>query len=279
MVPCEFMPPEILAVKHDHTARLMRKYYAATASDDILSVYLEGGPRYQLNNTLYQFTPPGAILLNKGAFDLDLQEGNVNGIFVIYRSNGMIKEKPESETEVIVSLGTDTLVVPVFKEISVVDANQIANLLNKINDTPGVGLISQMQKISLLYQSVAAYCSSSSRDTKSIAHREAFRLREIIHETALKNLSMEEIYRNLNLSSAHAETLFRKAFDITPVAYRTQIRLNRARELLVTTQNNVSQIAYSVGFTDPLYFSRLFRSAFGVNPSSLIEKSRFSREK
>lgn len=274
-----FLPPEVMAVKADHSDIPKRGGVGSGASSDILAVYLEGGPRYQLNHALYTFTPPCAILLNKGAIDLDLQEGKVNGIFVLFKGNGLVKEKDGSESEVFVTLGTDTLAVPVFKEISPADANKIASLLNEIDNIPGVGLISQMCKTSLLYRAIAEYCDSSNVNGKSAMHREAFRLRELIHAMALERLSMDKIYNCLNLSSAHAETLFRKAFDITPVAYRMQIRLNRARELLVTTQYNVSQIAYSVGFADPLYFSRLFRKAFGANPSSLIADSRFSRKK
>jgi transcriptional regulator GlxA family with amidase domain len=54
------------------------------------------------------------------------------------------------------------------------------------------------------------------------------------------------------------------------VAYRRHLRLRRARELLVTSQKNVSEVACATGFSDPLYFSRVFRRAFGVTPSSLI---------
>lgn len=274
-----FAMPEILAIQEDHTDIPKRNNPAVIASDDILAVYLGGGPSYQLNHTIYNFTPPCAMILNKGTSDLDLQEGKVNGIFIIFKGNGVFKEKGESETEVIINFDTGSLVAPLFKEISLSDANKIVDLLKKIDSVQGAGLINQMRKTSLLYQAIAEYCDSSSMDCKKTIHREVFRLRELIHIMALERLPMENIYEGLNISSAHAETLFRKAFGITPISYRTQIRLNRARELLVTTQNNVSQIAYSVGFSDPLYFSRLFRKAFGVNPSSLIADFEFSRKK
>ncbi len=270
--------PEILAVKEDKSDMPMRRERQNT-SDDILAVYLSGGPRYQLNNQIYHFTPPIAILISKGTFDADLQEGKVDGIFVLFSGNGMLRGKDHSETEVIVSLGADWLAVPVLKEISSSDADKLKGCLAEISATPGAGLTSQMHKISLLYQAIAIYCGISGRSGGNVMHREAYKLRELIHGMALERCSMEEIYKELSLSSSHAETLFRKAYGITPVAYRMQIRLNRARELLVTTQYNVSQVAYSVGFTDPLYFSRLFRNAFGTNPSSLIADYGFSRNK
>ena len=70
---------------------------------------------------------------------------------------------------------------------------------------------------------------------------------------------MADVYSHLDLSSAHAGVLFRAAFGASPVAYRSQLRLRRARELLVSSQLNVAQVALAVGFTDALYFSRVFR--------------------
>ena len=81
---------------------------------------------------------------------------------------------------------------------------------------------------------------------------------------------MEALYNELKSSAAHAEKLFKAAFHITPVAYRLQARMEKARELLVSSKLNVGQVARAVGFADPLYFSRLFRRAFGLAPSDLI---------
>ena len=48
-----------------------------------------------------------------------------------------------------------------------------------------------------------------------------------------------------------------------------RVRLREARRLLTTTSASVKQIAFQVGFEDPLYFSRLFRRRFGTPPSNL----------
>jgi AraC-like DNA-binding protein len=66
---------------------------------------------------------------------------------------------------------------------------------------------------------------------------------------------------------------------MSPVAYRRQVRLNRARELLVSTQHSVSDTVYASGFTDPLYFSRVFNRYFAVTPSSFIRDFAVSRRR
>jgi transcriptional regulator GlxA family with amidase domain len=59
-----------------------------------------------------------------------------------------------------------------------------------------------------------------------------------------------------------------------PVAYRTALRLARARELLATTAMNVGAVARATGFADPLYFSRAFRRRFGISPREMLRNFR-----
>lgn len=64
--------------------------------------------------------------------------------------------------------------------------------------------------------------------------------------------------------------LFRKVKALTgksPSVFVRRVRLERATHLLGTTQLNISEIAYEVGFTDPSYFTNSFREEFGVPPS------------
>ena len=127
-----------------------------------------------------------------------------------------------------------------------------------------------MRRSGLLFQAIAEYCRAGSSDEEHGLHREALRLRELIEETAFEDRPMREIYREINLSAAHAGTLFRQAFDVTPVGYRNNLRLRKARELLVSSNLNVSEVAFEVGFSDALYFSRVFRRIYGATPSSLV---------
>ena len=51
------------------------------------------------------------------------------------------------------------------------------------------------------------------------------------------------------------------------------LRLKRARELLLTTDKSVSEIAYEVGFSAPAYFTRCYREAYHETPTDLREKT------
>ena len=53
---------------------------------------------------------------------------------------------------------------------------------------------------------------------------------------------------------------------MTFTEYLTELRMNRAKELLRTTQMRSSDIAYAVGYNDPHYFSYLFKKHTGMTP-------------
>ena len=57
------------------------------------------------------------------------------------------------------------------------------------------------------------------------------------------------------------------AVGMTPVDFVRHIRLLRAQKLINDTDQSLTQIAYSVGFSDPKYFSKVFKREMGVTPS------------
>lgn len=89
---------------------------------------------------------------------------------------------------------------------------------------------------------------------------------------ARSDLSVEELSHELGMSRAH---LYKKLLQITgktPIEFIRVIRLKRAAQLLRESQQNVSEIAYQLGFNNPKYFSKYFKDEFGVLPSVYQEK-------
>lgn len=81
------------------------------------------------------------------------------------------------------------------------------------------------------------------------------------------DLSVEELSYALGMSRVN---LYKRLLAIsgkTPIEFIRSIRLKRAAQLLRESRQNVSEIAYQVGFNNPKYFSKYFREEFGVLPS------------
>lgn len=81
------------------------------------------------------------------------------------------------------------------------------------------------------------------------------------------DLSVEMVCRQLHMSPVYFSTIFRKETGKTCVAYLTDVRLNRAVELLNQTSDKTYVIARKVGYQEQNYFSYVFKKKFGVSPT------------
>ena len=77
------------------------------------------------------------------------------------------------------------------------------------------------------------------------------------------DLSVEMLCRELHMSPAYFSTMFKKETGQTYVAYLTEIRLNKAVELLNGTNDRTYVIAQKVGYQEQNYFSYVFKKRFG----------------
>jgi AraC-like DNA-binding protein len=268
--PRSVLLPEILAVREDRSDEATREGGRPSPSD-VLSVYLEGGPRYRLGEITYEFEPPVGLLLPAGILDEDLQHGRVRGAFVVFGARGLLRPGGGAAGDKVrVSLGRGQQTAPCLKELTPGDARALAGTLAELAGVRRGGTLGRLRRSALLFRAICEYCEARPRRGAGGVHREASRLRGLVDEMAFENISLARIYERLEVSAAHAETLFVAAYGLAPVAYRRGLRLHRARELLISSQMNVSEAAYAVGFADPMYFSRVFKTRFGVTPSSLI---------
>jgi AraC family transcriptional regulator of arabinose operon len=76
-----------------------------------------------------------------------------------------------------------------------------------------------------------------------------------------------ELARLAGLSTSHFSALFKASAGIGVVEYVKRLRGARARELLITTNASIADIARAVGYSDAFYFSRQFRAINGTSPS------------
>ena len=79
-------------------------------------------------------------------------------------------------------------------------------------------------------------------------------------------LSRAELVKGLGISTRQMERLFRKYLRKTPARYYLDLRLDRARLLLLQTQMGVLEVALACGFVSASHFSRCYRSRFHHTP-------------
>ena len=88
------------------------------------------------------------------------------------------------------------------------------------------------------------------------------------------DLCLEEICKEFHCTRHALIQRIRKVTGVTPYAYIKSYRMHRARELLLTGEHFVTEVAYTVGYRDLAVFSKMFKSEFGVSPKQVTKSAR-----
>ncbi|MBQ4899109.1 response regulator [Paenibacillus sp. Marseille-P2973] len=78
------------------------------------------------------------------------------------------------------------------------------------------------------------------------------------------HISLQDAAESINMSPSHLSKIFSQETGQTFIEFLTQTRINKAMELLQSTQAKTYEIAFQVGYSDPHYFSNLFKRVTGM---------------
>ena len=114
---------------------------------------------------------------------------------------------------------------------------------------------------------------SEQKENKNILAQARLRkMMQFIWDHFHEKITLDDIAASANISKSAALRCFRSGMQTSPVGYLNNFRLNRAKELLLTSHSTVSEIAVSVGFDNVGYFDRVFRRTFGLTPKQFAKQ-------
>lgn len=116
-----------------------------------------------------------------------------------------------------------------------------------------------------LFLLIRRHTAEESKDNRRI-RREMEKAVHYFNENFFRDISIENYAKEQHMSTCWFIRSFKQYMGVPPLAYLTSIRINRAKELLETTDYTVSEIGEIVGYENPLYFSRIFKKIAGVSP-------------
>lgn len=93
------------------------------------------------------------------------------------------------------------------------------------------------------------------------------KISEYIEENYNKDISLVQVANYIGFSSFYLSKLIKENLEINYVTYVTTIRIQKAKQLLEENELNVSEVAYEVGYSEPKYFSNVFKRMVGMTPS------------
>jgi len=145
--------------------------------------------------------------------------------------------KPFVKAELLTRL--DQLVLSRKKLLQKINDDTLGKILKKRTDDPETKFLQKIIKI--IHDEISNHSFGST-----------------FHLARKMNLSESQIYRKLKAITGKSTAVFIRS-----------VRLQKAKELLQTSDKSISEIAYEVGFNDPSWFSRAFKEEFGYAPSDI----------
>ena len=100
------------------------------------------------------------------------------------------------------------------------------------------------------------------------------RARQRIREALESPLSIQQIAEEMGVSYSNFRKLFKEYTGLSPALYQQDLKLQRAKELLSTTDMSIKEIAYQLNFESPDYFSSKFKTKTGEKPSDFRLQSK-----
>jgi AraC family transcriptional regulator of arabinose operon len=155
------------------------------------------------------------------------------------------------------------LYVPDVPRVMAAFEDAYAYVTHGYTETSLVGLSTSLVRVLGLLKSHQRTPDIRARRGEEKVLRSIRHMRERLGETH----SLPRLARAAGLSVAHYSALFRRLTDTSPVRFLTHLKIQRACELLDTTDRPVAAIAKELAYRDPLHFSRVFRQIVGKPPT------------
>lgn len=219
---------------------------------------LSGQAQYHFNGVSY-FAQPGNIILGGSDMRLDKRViGNTKWEFICVLYQVF---EPEQGEGFLSRLHT---------ELTVGHSSRLTELLYRmwtISNQPG-GL--PAFKREMLFRRILDEVFVCARNHAEKGEGILFeKVSAYIHEHYMEVISICELAQQHGVNENQLYYAFQKNAGMGAGQYLTTYRLNRAREMLITADSPVKEIAACVGYPDALYFSRLFRKRFGCSPTDI----------
>ncbi|MDZ7878846.1 MAG: AraC family transcriptional regulator [Saprospiraceae bacterium] len=130
-------------------------------------------------------------------------------------------------------------------------------------------LLYQSQKNNLIFQ---LGCDSCAIMNKPIVVEKIQKARKFILDNLSNNLTIPIIASNVGTNQCYLKKGFKEVFEQTIFEFIQENRMIKARHLLQSTNPNITEIAYNVGYSSLSSFSQSYKNYFGISPTKQIKQ-------
>lgn len=271
------------------------RHFSRTVNEHILYAVYDGDMYIQEDGREFHLTKGGIIILEAGKNHVGYRESSCSYYYVHFTPMPQLTVIPGSvqwqkeQIQAILQMNYNTsplsdafystlqLVIP--KYIHIEDISAFHGLLKLLQTS-----LQRHQARQAYYKTSGSCCimellysisrawmdsafSHSQMDISSSMHEKTDQILSYLHTSYGKKISSSDIEDQFSMNFDYLNRIFKKRTQRTIFAYLNNIRLEQARQLLLTTHLPVREIASRTGFSDEYYFSRVFKKELSVSPA------------
>jgi AraC-like DNA-binding protein len=223
----------------------------------------EGRGIFQLNNKVYHLSKGQGFLILPGTIAYYKSDGTIPWTYSWVAFNGInaefyLKNAGLSQDNPVFNIKDENLMDSCFNQMF------MAGEMKKGRDMAFQGIL-------YLFLSLITENSDSKEDLhKPFNSKESYiqKALEFIKKNYSRDMRVSEIAAYIGIDRKYLATIFKEILFKTPQQFLIDYRIEKACELIIKSDLAISDIARSVGYKDPLLFSKLFKKNKGVSPKN-----------
>ena len=186
--------------------------------------------------------------------------------YLLGRIDAVIKQRRALQKEMIEKLEQDGSIAGI-KNVQMIPEPK--KTLSQITSEIAEKEREDAEKAKTLHESDFAFMASQINDKVT-----AKILKYVTENMSNPDLKIDDIAEAMGMSRSVLYAKIKQSGSMTPIDFVRHIRIMRASELLQQTDDTLASISFEVGFSDPKYFSKVFKKEMGIVPSEYRERTK-----
>lgn len=145
-------------------------------------------------------------------------------------------------------------------------------LVQRILERPELNLANDLLRLGILLEYLSLAVESNYKSAEVVRHHHEYAPDVYVNHALdfirynYATIKVNDVAKYIGINRSYLTNIFKKKMGVSPQEYLLQFRLNRGCQLLLETRLSIQEIAQKIGYENPLTFSKMFKSVYGVSP-------------
>ena len=159
------------------------------------------------------------------------------------------------------------------EHLAITEGGMEYHFLSRQDYLPSLLALNSLDEIQQWFLSkIGAACRDVVQSKEKQSSSSVERAKAYIAERYNKDISLDEVSKEVDISPYYFSKLFKEETGENFIEYLTGLRINKAKQLITGSDMSMKEICTEVGYSDPNYFSRIFKKNVGVTPTEYKDR-------